>query len=720
MRNIWISIFAFSILISVAMANDTVNNIVQIPRIDNPPIIDGNLDDPIWQQATIFTDFKTLQPDFGLPPSEKTVAYIAYDYEHIYLAFCCFDSEPEKIKASVSRRDNPGNDDWIAFCLDTFNDELGAYFFMVNPLGIQTDGTLDSDADPDITLDMVWQSAGKLTDEGYCAEIAVPFKSLRYPSKETVVMGFKVARTISRKSEEVDFPEYHTERGAALSQFQKIELSGIQQKRIFEILPATTVCKKHEHQKGTMIPFKTDMDLSLTSKFGITSGLIVDATYNPDFSQVEADAGQIDVNLRSALYYPEKRPFFMEGQEWFSFSANPENSPLGAVIHTRSIVDPSIGLKLTGKVGKKNILSAVYAQDEYPKNLESTVTKENAHVSILRYARRLINDSYIGGFYTGRSLTETYNHIIGSDGRLRMSNHSFFEYHGFKSFSKEQEIHHGTALGAIYIYNTRRFHIYTGVNDVSKNFRTDVGYMRRTGVTIIPLYVQYNFFPALKWLQRVEPYYWARQARDKYSGRYESFNVISLRFLMPWQTMLNMQGWLANEVFADHRFSRNAFRFEGRTQIRKQLFLECDFRKGKFIYYDALNPYSGKDTRAQFSLVFQPTSNISSELDIRYEDFYRNDDGSKIYDYTIFRNRTVIQFNKYLFIRSVLEYNTYWKRLNADFLMSFTYIPGTVVYFGYGSVYEKVRWQEKEYMLAEDYLLIKKNFFFKASYLWRL
>lgn len=720
-------ILSFGIFIFAFLTEAATVNIVKIPKVKAPPVIDGKLDDSVWQKAAVFTDFKTLRPDFGRPPSEKTEVYIVYDLENIYLGFICYDSEPAKIKATMARRDSAFSDDWIAFCLDTFNDELGAYFFMVNPLGIQMDGTLNSDADPDITLDMVWSSAGIIIPQGYSVEMAIPFKSLRFPSKKYIVMGFKVARTISRKSEEIDFPEYHPERGAALAQFQKIELTGIKKKRIFEILPATTVSKKHLHHGGSMTPLKTDKDLGLTSKFGITSELILDATYNPDFSQVETDVGQIDINLRYSLYYPEKRPFFLEGQERYALAANLDDTPLGSVVHTRNIVDPIVGLKLNGKVGRNDILSAVYAQDEYPGEAASEEGDEeladrNTHVSILRYIRRLTNDSYIGGFYTGRTVADSYNHVAGSDARFRLSNKSYFEYHGFGSFSKyrnESESNTGSALGVVYRYNSRLFNMYVGLNDISKNFRTDIGYLTRRGVTVMPIFVQYSFYFSSGWLQRIEPYYWARQARDKYSGLYESFNVFSLRLSMTRQTFVNIQGWLANEVFGHKRFSRNTLRFEASTQIRKHIFLECDIRRGKFIYYDPDKPYQGKGTQAYFSMFFQPTDNISSGLDVSFSSFYRDDNGKKIYDYTIYRSRNILQLNKYLFLRGIIEYNTYWKRINADFLASFTYIPGTVIYLGYGSVYEKVQWLDTEYGASENYMQTKKTFFFKASYLWR-
>jgi len=702
---------------------------IKIPRTKTPPVIDGRLDDPVWKEAIVFSDFKTMKPDYGRPPSEKTEGLIAYDRENLYIGFRCFDTDPGKIKAAVSKRDNVGNDDWIAFAVDSADDNLSAYCFLANPYGIQMDGTLNFDADLDTTLDMVWKSAGQITSEGYVVEMAVPFKSLRFPSEETVIMGFKFARNISRKSEEVDFPEYSPAKGAALAQFQKIEFSGIQGMQIREFLPAFTASRNRTFQGTPGGPMLWKTDFGVTMKYGLMSDLVLDGAFHPDFSQVETDAGQVDINRRYSLFYPEKRPFFAEGPDPFKFAAAPEDLPLMDVVHTRNIIDLLFGLKLTGKVGGGNNISAIYAEDEYPKNEAADAgdefgAKHNARFGVFRYVRNLRNDSYLGGFYTGRTWAGTSNQVIGADGRLRMNQAGVLEFHGFRSFSKDRNAPEGVAglaLGALYIHSSRRFNAQAGLFDISKNFRTDVGYLNRSGVTIIPLYAQPTFYLSSSWLQKIEPYYWGRQTRDASSGLWETFNVFSVRFTMPRQTMINVQGWISNEVFSRQRFSRNALRLEAETQIWKELYLECDLRRGNLIYYDSSAPYQGKGTQLSVGLVFQPTDSLSTGLDITYSDFFRTADNRKIYDYSIFRNKTVVQVNSHLFFRGIVEYNTYWKRVNADFLASFTSIPGTVIYFGYGSVYEKMRWRERDLQFesADSYFLQRNSFFFKASYLWQ-
>lgn len=702
---------------------------VRIPTTETPPAIDGRLEEPAWAEAVRFDDFKTMKPDFGRPPSEKTEGFLIYDADYLYVGFRCFDSDPSGIKATVAKRDSAGNDDWVAFGIDAANDKRDAFFFLANPYGIQMDGTLDSQAEPDTTLDLVWKSAGRLTAGGYEVEMAIPFKSLRFASRSRVVMGFKFARNISRKSEEADFPEYSPSRGAAIAQFQDIELEGIQGTRIREALPAVTASRAQPRQgpAGPREPWNTN--LGLTLKYGITSDLVFDGAFHPDFSQVETDAGQIDINLRSALSYPEKRPFFAEGPDPFDFAASPDDTPLVDVVHTRNIADLVLGFKLTGKIGAGDKITALYAQDGFPKDEAAAAGDEagashNADFGIFRYQRSLKNDSYLGGFYTGRGWAGAANHVVGGDGRLRLSNAGVLEFHGLQSYAKARGVSRsadGHAVGALYTCSTRRFNAQAGLFDVSRDFRTDVGYLTRTGVTIIPIFARWTFHFPSGWLQKLEPYYWGQQIRDAFSGLWESFNVISLRATMPRQTEISLQGWAATEVFAGKRFSRNAVRLQGQAQFWKALYLECDARRGNYIYYDSAAPYQGRGTRFSLGVMFQPTDSLSSGLDITFNDFYRTADDRKIYDYSIFRNRTVVQVNACLFFRGIVEYNTYWKRINADFLASFTYIPGTVVYFGYGSVYEKTRWQEREdrFAPADSYALQRQSFFFKASYLWR-
>jgi hypothetical protein len=702
---------------------------VELTRAAAAPKIDGVLDDAIWQAAKPWSDFLTAKPDFGKPASEKTEVYLAYDRERIYAAFRCLDSEPGRIKTSVCRRDSCDSDDWVALVLDTFDDQQSGYMFVVNPSGIQMDGMLNQDGNANGDYDMVWDSAARMNGDGYTVEMAIPFKSLRYPFRKLLTIGFGAARVISRKSEQSHFPEFRPDRGSMLAQFQRVTLREVKYERNYELLPAVTFSQSHAQRQGSWQRDSRQFDFSLTGKLGVTSDLTLDAAYNPDFSQVEADAGQIDINLRSSLYYSEKRPFFLEGKESFDMAAPMEQDPLYTVVHTRTIVDPLLGFKLTGKMGRRDMFSTIFALDEFPGQVAAEEGDEeragrNAAFAIFRYKRALRQDSFLGGFYTGREFAGSYNRILGADGRFRLTPASILEFHAFGSLSRDQRDEKavaGSALGVRYNYVTRAWYIEAGFNDISRDFRSDSGYVSRVGLTTLPWLFIHKIYPRSRFFQKVEPFYWGYLARDRFSGLFETGNVFVLRFSMPRQSQLRFDAILGNEVFADQRFTINAWRVMGYTQILKQLYLEASFRRGDQILYDADAPAQGKGTRASFYLTFQPTEKLSNSLAVQFTDFFRKTDDEKLFDYTILRDRLTYQFNKHLFLRAIAEYNTYYRKLNVDLLASFTYIPGTVIYVGYGSAYEKLKWRqdERDYTPDDDFLRTRGSFFFKASYLWR-
>ncbi|MCP5105365.1 MAG: carbohydrate binding family 9 domain-containing protein [bacterium] len=701
------------------------NEAIEIPLIDTPPGIDGKLDDPVWSTAARFEKFTSFKPDYGKPSTEKTEVYLCSDRENFYFAARCYQTDASLIKGAVTRRDNMYGDDWIAFCIDTFHDRQSAYAFLVNPLGIQGDGMLDEDGDIDASHDMVWYSKGTMDEKGYTVEMKIPYKSIRFPVKEQVKMGLWLVRNIVRTSENVCYPELFPDGGAILTQAQPIIVKNMKYNRIVEVLPAFTHARSRGREEGQWAPESRVSDFSLTGKVGITPSLVLDATYNPDFSQVEADAGQVDFNLRYSLYYSEKRPFFLEGMEAFRFAGNTEDAPLLAVVHTRTIIDPVFGVKLSGKLGGKNNIAAIFALDEpliNGGNGDSTETGRAA-VGIFRFRHIFTKDSYIGGFYTGREVSGGHNRVAGIDGRIRLSNYATAEYHLLGSLSRdagEEDTVGGHALGLRYNYGSRTVILDIGLQDISRDFRVDSGFLTRRGLTRLAVFGMYRFYPKSKFFQRVEPFYWSYHLLDKESNMTESFNLFTFRVNMARSSSFRFDIMLADEVFAGRRFGRSGIGFQAGSQVTKQLFIHLFYRYSGGIYYDEENPFPGKTNRASISLEYQPTEKLNTSLDISYSDFYRKSDSGKEYDYTIFRSRTTFQLNRYLFFRGIVEYNMFWERLNLDFLASFTYIPGTVVHVGYGSVREKTRWDGNEYIPADRFMENRRAFFLKVSYLWRL
>jgi hypothetical protein len=710
-----------TILFSISMAFP--NTVLQPRKTETPPRIDGRLDDKIWESAPFVTGFKTYYPDFGIDMPEQTIVYMVYDRENLYFGFKCFDSQPDKIKASIARRDTIRPDDWVCINLDSFNDQQSLYALYINPLGIQTDSRYAGGVE-DFSQDFIFYSAGRIDEEGYVVEVQLPFKSFRFANKKTVEMGVLLERKISRISTQGTYPAMSPEKGMFfLTQTKPLVMQDIKHYTLFELLPALTLNQRQYAEEGDLNITDRFTDLSLTGKYGITSQLILDATYNPDFSQVESDAGQVDVNLRYDLYFPEKRPFFLEGKENFNFGGFSALDPLSEVVYTRKIIDPLAGIKLSGKIGAKNTIATLFSLDESPSYSEDvSTTGKYAMFSILRYKRTLSEDSYLGAFFTSRDLKNHSNRLLGPDGQIRLSPSSVLGFHLFYSHTQddtESDSFSGHALGLDYLYATRRVDINLAIKEISKNFDTETGYLTRTGLMMITGSLTPRFYPNTKILQRIDTTIYSSQLKDHFNKIWETYNALFITFSFPRSTRLQLSADYSTESYLDKKFDTSGWNVVGLSQFTKQFYLRLNYRYGKSIYYSEA-PFQGKGTRASGQLTFEPSEKINLNVNLTYADFFRDSDSLKIFDYTILRTRLTYQMNKYLTFRGILEYNDYNKTLLTDFLVSFLYIPGTVIHLGYGSLYEKTQWIEGEYRESDRFLEMERGLFFKVSYLWRL
>jgi hypothetical protein len=697
-------------------------------RTAQPPAVDGRLDDPVWREAPSVVLAKTWAPDFGRDASEKTIALMAYDAENLYFAFKCYDREPDKIKASVASRDTIRPEDWICINLDSFNDRQSLYAFYVNPLGIQTDSRYASGVE-DFSVDFVWSSAGRLDPDGYTIELAVPFKSIRYAGKKRVEMSIFFERRISRRSEHSSYPALDPARGYFfLTQMMPLELEDIRKYTLLELLPAYTYRDESERIDGVLVGRDRGHGAHLTGKYGITSQLILDGTWNPDFSQVEADAGQVDVNLRYDLFFPEKRPFFLEGSEMFQLAGISESDPLEAVVHTRTIIDPLVGFKLSGKVGKRDTVASIIALDESPLGDPGWALGDDktAGVAVLRYKRAVGSDGYLGAFYTGREYGGGTNQVSGLDGQIRLTKSSQIGFHGFGSWTRPEtadglaaETATGAALGVNYLYDTRNLGLSFSFYDISNDFRTDTGYLTRTGVAGLVATVSPRFYPKSRFFRKVVPSLRASGAKDLPSGLLETYDSLGVTILLPGNTTVALIGNTSTEVFLDQRFDTSGGLVQVLSQVTKALYLRGLYFRGNSIRYVA-EPYQGYGNRFMGGVTYKPSEKFDLTGSLTFSDFARRSTGEKEYDYAIWRGRLTYQMNRYLFFRGIVEYNSFRREMLADLLASFTYIPGTVIQLGYGSLYDKTEWIDGEYRDAPRFLEMKRGLFFKASYLWRL
>jgi hypothetical protein len=692
-------------------------------RAATPPVIDGRLDDEVWQKAPSVTGFTTWMPDYGKNLSERTLAYYAYDAENLYFAVRAYDREPSKIKASMANRDNIRPDDWICLNLDTFNDQQGLYSFYVNPLGIQMDSRFAGNKE-DFGFDAVWHSAGRLDEQGYTVEVQIPFKSIRYSGRNPVMMGVVFERYISRRTEDGTVPALDPKMGFNfVLQTAPMELRDVKHYTLLEVLPAATYSRQQAADAGQLAVLSSGGDLGVTAKYGLTAQLTADGTYNPDFSQVESDAGQIDINLRAPLFYPEKRPFFLEGQDAFNLGGPSQTGPLQAIVHTRTVVNPLGGLKLSGKLAQRDTLAAIYAADELPRDAgASSEPASYAQDLIVRYKRALDQDSYVGAFLTDRETDSGFNRVAGADGSLRLDKSAAVGFYAFGSRTRapgESATPTGRALGIEYSRNTRDLSIVAGGNDISRGFNAGLGYLTRTGVTAARAIVTPKFYPTGGLVNRVDTQLMTEQTRDTFSGTWETFNQAAALVRFRGATSVNVGYHYSSEVYLDEKFPTSGVSATVQTQVIKQLRLAASVADRDAIYYSD-NPFAGRLLQATATITYQPSEQWSEQASFSYARFDAASTGTRIYDYGIARSRTTFQFNRYLFARAILEYNTFRRQLTTDFLVSFTYIPGTVLHAGFGSLYEKPQWDAFEVSRVRSFTEIRRGLFFKASYLWRL
>jgi len=378
-------------------------------------------------------------------------------------------------------------------------------------------------------------------------------------------------------------------------------------------------------------------------------------------------------------------------------------------------------LKLAGMTGRKLRVAALYALDELPED-EFSATGEYAHFPILRFQRVLRNESYIGGVYAARELERSFSRAGGVDAQMRVTEPAWFEGHLLLSDAKRDASPSsagGHSVGGRYRHGSRNGDYDFSVKDVSEDFSADMGYVTRTGIFQATALARPKLYPASSFFRRIDMELFTGQTRDKFSGLWETFNHVSSLFFLGGTSQFKVKYSYSTEIFGGERFDTGGFHVLIGGQPANQFYYSVLYRRIQAVYYSA-DPYQGRSNRLSGGITYQPSDKILSELSFIYYDFYRSSDSKKIYDYPIGRVKLTYQPNRYFLLRAICEYNDYREEMITDFLASFTYIPGTVLHVGYGSIYDMIRWQESSYVDSDRFLETKRGLFFKMSYLWRL
>jgi hypothetical protein len=514
---------------------------VTIPKFEKPPVIDGNLNDPVWQSAAVLKDFYQIDPGDNTPPSKPTEVLIGYDPKFLYIAFRAFD-EPDKVRSTVAKRDSIFNDDYVGFFLDTFNDQRKAFEIFFNPLGIQGDGVLTEGRGEDFSVDLLLDSKGVIGPDGYIVEIAIPFKSLRYSAGKGKLWGAHFFRRIQRFNRELDsWMPISRSIDSNLSQAGKLGgLEGISAERTLELIPSLTLSQSGRlvrsfgvfpntaaavNDPGRIVNEAIKFDPGLTAKFTPSSALTLDLAINPDFAQVEADQIVVTTNQRFPIFFPEKRPFFLEGIDIFA-------TPISAV-HTRAIVDPDIAVKLSGKRGP-NTFGLMLASDNGPGNLSADdrgqlriclsrrlvnpsvvcnnerFVDKNAYVGVLRLKRDIgKGENTIGILATTYNFIEKHNQLGGIDGRFRLDKQTTFTFQLLGTTSRNfffdpqlgrslYRTGNGGAYSIDYNVSGRNFGWELYGEGFTRDYRADVGFFGRTNTNFNSFFARYDTDPKPK------------------------------------------------------------------------------------------------------------------------------------------------------------------------------------------------------------------------------
>ncbi|RPI52264.1 MAG: hypothetical protein EHM55_16945 [Acidobacteria bacterium] len=680
-------------------------------RATTPPTLDGRLDDEVWSHEPLPLDgWMSYNPMRGEGAAERTYVWIAYDDAAIYFAFRCLDTQPERIRTNISRRDNAFSDDWVGLSLDSSRAGQLAYHLFVNPSGIQMDALQSGSNGEDFAPDWVWQSAGHVGPDGWSAEIRVPLENIRFRSGSDVRMGVLFWRRLSRTGVSTSWPEMPPGKWV-FDANAPVVFDRLQSRRLLEVIPSSTF-SSHQARRDASFWNRTRAqgDFGVSVKYGVTSAVTLDATVNPDFSQVESDAFEVEVNQRFPIFFSEKRPFFMEGLGLFNLAGTNGDATMRTAVHTRRIIDPSAGLKLTGAAGRHTfgVLSSADVSPEGTRQRVFTVAREVMNFGRGQYAGLLVSDTEFGA---------DHNRVAGGDVAFRRGEHfsangSFLSSH---SQSLTGEKTNGIGTQGTYFYNTRRFSVGGQLEHYDRGFRMDTAFVNRVGLTRGWQYQDFNFYPThsrFRWIKRINPFFWMAAANDRVQGGTETFYLPAVRFNFTRAGFLRLDYGNGHETFAGRQFDVGRLMVDGSVQLMRWLNIGGSAQKGSAIFYDEEAPFQGHRRAASFRVGLQPSPRVNTNTSYNFVTFNKGGTGEHVYRVHIVNMRNTYQFSPRFFVRAVAQFDSSRERVLADFLASYELSPGTVVHAGYGSLFGTAL----EDVHFDRYRPTARAFFFKASY----
>lgn len=647
---LWTAILASSLSISPhTWAADKFT----LSKQQDAPTIDGKLDEPMWKLATPIELKYENNPGNGIAAPVKTIGYLYQDGEALHIALRAYDPQPENIRGSLRAHDKIWQDDNMGIILDTFNDERNAYLFFVNPKGAQSDAIINDDNGwrEDDAWDAIWHSAAQLTDDGWTAEISIPFAALRFKDEQDIQRwGFTLWRNYPREVRH-QLASYQGDRDStcSLCLYNKLDgFEGAKASNNIQVTPTATI--KRSDSKATPSDSwsngDSEQDLGLDLRWGMTQNSVLNLTINPDFSQVEADSTELDINNTFALYTREKRPFFLDGADNF------KTSRLN-LVHTRNINQPDYGVKVTGKSGAHSY-GVLTAQDQQTSFLlpsaqgsrNITLTDNGASVTstnhLLRYKNDLGNRDNIGFFVSHRDADDYRSTVVSGDGNHWFSKQDSLQYQVAYSKSDnplQEALDYGLeqsqsdhAIEFNYSHSQKDYNYYATYTDIGEDFRADLGFIGQVDYKKLLIgggQTFYNDDDKTRFVNRYG-YFASAQTSQNQAGEKLGHNVDVRGFINGKKQAFANFGFMNNESLYDSQYNRDGGELYNHTQ---------------FVSYSSINPTA--DLKLQFF------TRIGKQID------YAN---AQLADQFYLHTTVNYQFNQHF----ALTFNNYFNRLDVD------------------------------------------------------
>ena len=683
---------------------------VRIPRVQAPLRLQDFLSGTSPSGIASVSDFKQREPGDGDPASRATTVYLAYDDKNFYAVFVCKE-DPSVVRANLTRREAIMGDDVVGLILDSFRDRRHAYLFLANPLGIQMDGISTEGQEDDYSFDTLWHSEGRLTSDGYVVWMSIPFKSLRFRDVPVQTWGIAVGRIIPTNNETSFWP-YVTRRIAGFGQ-QLATLEGLERispGRNLQFIPYGAASgARYLDEQGGQYATNREGRAGLDAKMVVRDALTVDMTANPDFSQVESDEPQVTINQRFEVFFPEKRPFFIENASMF---ATPEN-----LFFSRRVADPQFGARLTGKVGRWGVAGLV--MDDRARGtvlpVDDPLRNRRAFIGVTRIQRDIRQKSTIGFIATGLDFGGDSNEVLGADTRLQLSSNWILTGQAIATRTTRADGKQlsGPGFNADLLYDSRAFAWEASYIDRAPDFRAELGYIPRTDIRKADSGGRYRWFPKGKRVLSFGPSGGFSAIWDHRNQLQEWEGGAEFDIEFPSDTRFEVGVDPIYERYEGLDFHRSAFRAFGATSWLKWLSLEGFFKTGTAInYYPAaeMAPFLADSTQAWLGLTLRPSSRLRLDETYIYNRLQTRPGtpapagaaGADIFNLHLARSKANYQFTRALSLRAIIDYNsvlpdsslvalTNDKRITADVLLTYLLNPGTALYVGYTDRYANLR-----------------------------